>query len=427
MKKKLLLFLMSLLTLTSYSQVDTVFFNPSDVCHYELKLDTIKYPYLPKQYVQWFVGFNEETEYVADVIPAENIVNIPNEGTYFHIEDIGSAWGFGSEMSARTVSLYYIVSDEEIPSKSHYTNEDLASFTKDTTSVLHIYKDLNLVSGDNELISTYTINGKDKERVYITEGDTVNFSLTAVNPLDIQKYYIYSDDNSEFRDSSVTGIFDVVPMETVKNIKISAVNGTGIYEFETTKAVEVFPEFKIKTIGYELSRENESYLFEIEDDTNIDIAVYNGDSVKLKFTHNSDEVLTTPEVSYSWNKEGKPLSDDIEINGDNIIINEFIKGEMDGVYNCIVTCGDKSITVSFNITSEYPTSNESTIMTDVKILTGKSYLNVLNASGKHVNIFDALGRNHYNDIINNDNMRINLPPGLYIVKIEENIIKLNIR
>lgn len=54
------------------------------------------------------------------------------------------------------------------------------------------------------------------------------------------------------------------------------------------------------------------------------------------------------------------------VKGRKLIISKYNKETMDGKYNCIVTNGKITFTVTFDVTSNYPTSNETIDTNDLE-------------------------------------------------------------
>ena len=413
MKKFLLLFLPAFMAIASYAQVDTVLFEPGKPGNYELKVDTEKYPYLNMDNVSWFLGNGDYSREIED-----SEIQIIDEKYQFIKESGADSWKNIQGTNPRTCVVYYSATIS--PTKNSETT------IKDTVAVLHILKDLNTVTPETEdqLISDFTVNEKGWQA-----GDTAKFTATladGISELDIQQYALVSGE--DIISVSDTGYFEVVPEETIKDIMLVVSNKTGLYTFEGwPKTLKVYPKFNVSNLIYTTSSNGKTTTIENPDVTETSVNIFNHDSVSLVVKTNFEETLTQEgdKVSYTWNKDGKDLPEGIEVDGDTLIIPEYVKPEMDGVYNCFVSNGDTTIVASFKCTSEYPTSNE---VINTTYVTSTSNNIVCNGvANKEVKIYNYMGMMVYSNISNSDRINIEVPSGIYLVSIDHKVTKIKVK
>jgi hypothetical protein len=79
----------------------------------------------------------------------------------------------------------------------------------------------------------------------------------------------------------------------------------------------------------------------------------------------------------------------------------------------------------FNVekTADDPVSNETVTADDVKVISGKGSVTILNAAGKQALIVNTLGQTVANTVLMSDNATIDAPQGVVFVKIGGNAVK----
>ena len=434
------------MTAMSYAQVDTVLFEPGKPGNYELKVDTEKYPYLEGQEVSWFIGFPEVTTtfnpttnpevktVCATPLDSKYVVTIDGKN-YLYSESIPSNWFNVDEPWAptpRTITLFYghkitksAVTDEY---GTWYSEENLAPYIKDTVAVLHILKDLNTVTPETEdqLISDFTVNEKGGQAYKMTKGDTAKFSAIPTEKLDIQQYALVA--NEEVIAISNTGYFELVPEETIENIMLVVSNKTGDYTFEGwPKTLNVHPRFDISNLIYTTSSNGKTTIIENPETTEVEVNVFNHDSVSFKVETNVLETKDVPEVSFTWNKDGKSLPEGVQVNKETLIIPEYSKPDMDGTYNCFVSAGDTTIVASFKVASQFPTANEELTLSDVVVASYNGNIVCDNVSQKEVKVINYLGSVVYNKVSTSSRLEIKVNQGIYIVSVDGVNYKIRVK
>lgn len=405
MKKFLLLICLSLFSLVSFAQVDTLCFKPGDELNYALTVDTVKYPYLEQDDVTWFYGYDD----VSFPIPVESIITVKGV-KYFHSEELGNNWGIDN---LRTITIF----------NSHTITPTKASGTiNDTTAVLHILKDFTKVTNPTDVISSFQVNA-----VGITLGDTVKLTATPVEPLDIEQYALVA--NEEAIAVSDTGYFELVPNESIDGIQLVVTNATGELILPWAKSVVVYPPFMISELYSSVTSGEVTTINRVEGTNTTELNIFNHDSVRLKVSTNIKETIQPDAgVRYAWNKDGQNLPEGINVvNKNSLDIPEYDKETMDGTYNCIVTSGDNTITVSYKITSQWPTANEDITADAVKVFVKDSNIWVDNVTNKQVRIVNAIGQVVYTKMITSTGMSVNVPSGIYFVVVDDTTYKVIVK
>lgn len=433
MRKVLILLSFVMMTImSSYSQVDTAFYAPGEVGNYELVVDTVKYPFLSGEEVQWYVGFDSElalgTDYVARKVLDSEIVTVDGK-MYLHNEKLGESWDPGTP-SIRTLNLYYgfkIVSKASQSDQIYFTRDEMESLTKDTVAVLHLLKDFTKVTDPLDLVSSFRVNGLDNNLIEITEGDTTKFRINPVNDLDIQNYMLINGDQEVIAESD-SGYIELIPTESIDELYLVVSNKTGDFTFlDWMKSIEVHPKFSVTEVKYSITNPDKtSTVTETSSEKSVEVLVSELDSVSMTVSTNSEDVLGSPKVEYSWNKDGKDIPSLIKVNSGKLIIPEFTN-ELTGTYNCIMKCGDYTDIASFNLSLKNATGNE-LISNKVYVTGGQSTINVYNSEGDNVTVYDMLGKLVYNKVSESSKITIDTKlSGVYVVNVGKNSFKVKVK
>ena len=413
-----------IMTAMSYAQVDTAFFAPGKPGNYELKVDTVKHSALKEidPASVWYVGFPETGGYVARKVKVEE-TRIDESGKLFlYNRELASSWD-PNFPELRTITLFYGYRVTTRSSETEYfTKEQLEGMIKDTVAVLHLVKDLKTIQNPTDLVTSFQVNKFNDGIIKLTEGDTAKFTVEAVNKLDIQKYMLAS--NKEIIAESDSGYFELVPYETIKDISLVVSNKSGEYFFPWLKTLEVYPKFDVTNIMCSVYNNGKTISTENPDSNELEVEVFNHDSVQLKVETNITEVLNPTNVVYSWNKDGKSLPEGITVNKNILTISEYSKPDMDGTYNCITTANDTTIISSFIFKSEFPASVKSLEKKIISSYNGNIIIN--NVQGEKVIVIDSIGRIIYSSIPYSG-ANIKVEPGIYFVIISNKTYKLEVR
>lgn len=445
MKKVLLTFLAAFMAVVAYAQVDTVKFIPGKEGIYELKVDTVKYPYLADKEVSWFAGFPEvtttfnpkdgsasvEKTVCATPISKDQITTIKGR-SFMHLDKVPVDWfaqaTFEGAPHPRTITIFYV---HKIVTKSvedeygnWYERSDFDSFICDTVGVLHILKKL-----EKKSIKNVVINGSAKESTFkVQEGDTVKveFNLKKHNTdsLDVQMYGI--SDGEQLITHSIFDTLEFVPEKTYTNLIPVISNDMGDYEVDSRKfSVTVYPKFKVTGITYTKSQNGITNIVESPDSLNAQVIATKGDSVQLVINTNIEEAsLFDGKVpTYNWNKDGKNLSSNIINKGDTLIIPSYTKEDV-GLYNCLVAYDNKVTTVTFNLSYNSPTANDVVTTSNILVSKDASHLTIKNASNKEIKVYNISGKLILNKYISTDYVSLVVPNEIIIVKVDNQTFKL---
>lgn len=431
MKKFLLMLVAVFMTAMSYAQ--TVLFEPEKPGNYELKVDTEKYPYLKGVEVNWYYGFDDlEMDFqsqgkqvvCAQKVPREAIITENDGSKKLHFEGVPEVWI--PQTNIRTVKLFYTHKIEtRSTNNGFYSKDKFDGFTCDTVATLHILKDLNKVSNPTDLVSSFQVNGLNKNIIDLTAGDTAKFTVKAVNELDIQEYMLSSND--EIIAQSDSGYFELIPNETIKDINLVVSNKTGEYSFTWTKTLKVYPRFDITNLIYSTFSNGTTITSENPNIEDIEVMAHNNDSISLKVETNILETLNPTRVTYTWNKDGKTLPKGVKANENMLTIPKYVHPDMNGVYNCLVTANDTTITASFKIKYESPSANDELTLQEVVVASSNGSILVNNVSEKSVRVVDTIGRIIYNKVSNSDRLNLNVHSGIYFVVVDNKTYKIVVR
>lgn len=243
--------------------------------------------------------------------------------------------------------------------------------------------------------------------------------------MDIQKYMLSSND--EIIAQSDSGYFELIPDETIEDINLAVLNKTGEYPFTWTKTLEVYPKFDVTNTIYSTSSNGKTITVENPNIKDLEVEVFNHDSVSLKVETNILETLNPTKITYTWNKDGKTLPEGVKSNKNVLTISEYVKPDMDGVYNCLVVANDTTITASFTFKSEFPTSNEELTLQEVIVVSSNGNILVSNVSKKSIRVIDTVGRVIYNKVSDSDRVNLNVHSGVYFVVVDNKTYKIAVR
>lgn len=453
MKKYLLILFSCFVTAISFaaSKIDTLYFKAGDAGNALLQVDTVKYPYLKghEADVTWMVGFEEVTatfnpidespavkETVCSMkIPSEAIVTLDGK-KYLHNENIGDTW-YPGVTDMRTITVFYthqIVGTKSITDiyGTWFTKDELKGYICDTVAVLHISKELKN--------NYFDFNFSGKGNTYRV-GDTVKVSTSIkknqIEPLDIQQFALA---NIEGKDTTILAISDSSKIEYVTdtemdaaNVQVIAYNNINYVASKTKKKLTVLPAFEIESLVYSVANDTTIYSKTAEYTNEINVEVQNHDSLALVI--NSNNKTSKYNLHYSWNKDGKDLPSDVIYIGDDkdntkcniIAFSEFVKPDFDGVYNCIISDNDSKkvlATVSFNVTSSYPTANEDIEINKISFSIVGDNLKINTVESGELMICNTLGQIVKLQYVNgNANVILPNQSGVYICKFNNKTFK----
>lgn len=433
MNKFVLLFVAIFTALMVNAQ--TILLNPGEPLNYEMQVDTVEYPELKNVDVNWYLGFDKEIQlnpggayYSAWKVDASFITTM-NDGTkMFHMEKTPNFWE--KTNTVRTAYLFYVHKTttktiaDNIEGKSYYTKDEFDGWICDTTANFHILKELELSD-----LTNWTFNNTYQTK--ITEGDTVKVNVFTKDSLDIQKYILTA--NNEIIATSTTSYFEFVPTNTMGDVHLTLVNNISEYEYywgsPYDRSITIYPKFVVTDIKYttvtqpQYTGTNDKITKTVEGNTNVE--VLNHDSVTLVINTNLEETLNPTSITYNWNKEGKLLPDDVISKEGQLIISEYNKATMDGIYNCHISANNATYIVTFDITSSFPTANEIIDIKDFTIITDKNLLTIKSTNSKKIKIVDIAGKVYFNK--NTDNVSINIPSGVYFVILDKEAHKVIVK
>lgn len=447
MKKILLLFCLSLFSLVSFaSNIDTLYFKPGDAGNVELKIDTVKYPYLEWDNVSWFVGFddylghfNTEEGWKNATVCALNIstsdvfkgliITGPEGKKYLHSEKIGESW-FPLDPHPRTIVLFsahQIQATKAVSDRfgTWVDRNDLVNSILDTVAVLHIQKELKT----NDLEFAFKNN---QLTYYVGDTITVLPRVTGTtDSLDVNQLYLL---NIQGKDttllSSVNGVDSLtfIPEEAAENyvISIGATNLFGSYVSTFSWPIKVLPLLEIESLQYSTINKEQTVTKTEEDVTEVSFAVLPNDSVKLVVNTNASESETS--LTYSWNIDGKGIEADTVVAKKNVLtISKFSK-ELAGTYNCIIKDKDLNkvvATVSFKVSYESPTANEVLTDTNYQVWVENGCVTIKNASNQSILITNMLGKQIFIGTAKSDNFTISTSEsGILVVKVGTEVFKV---
>nr|DAE51995.1 MAG TPA: Interleukin-6 receptor [Bacteriophage sp.] len=244
--------------------------------------------------------------------------------------------------------------------------------------------------------------------------------------MDIDNYMLVKDENAI--KVSEQDSFILIPTESIEEVAPVISNVLGDYTIESRKFnINVFPKFAIEELSYTTFRKGNTEKKDYTNTLEISPVVLNGDSVVLEILTNEDKLGPFKKESskFSWNKDGKDLNDSLYMVEDcKLIIPKYNKETMDGKYNCIVTNCKTTFTVTFDVTSNYPTSNETIDTNDFRVLCQDGHVLISNAVSKHLVISDTSGKMLVNKVITSDMEQISVPKNTVLfVTIEGKTIK----
>ena len=94
----------------------------------------------------------------------------------------------------------------------------------------------------------------------------------------------------------------------------------------------------------------------------------------------------------------------------------------------VILTAEKENAMAFTLNkAEAPTSNESVVASEVKVVANNGSVVVKNAAGKNVVVSTILGQVVANEVLTSDNATINVPAGIVVVAVEGESFKINVR
>lgn len=402
MKKFLLLFCLSLFSLVSFANVDTLYFKPGEVIHVPLVVDTVKYDFLEFDDVTW--------NYDETSIPENQIVTIDGI-KYYHLEDgAPNEWDNGT----RTMNINYSFS---------ITPTRATGTVIDTVAILHVQKELK----DND------IQLKSEDFFYHV-GDTIDMIPTLHNgtdTLDINGLALLSIEDKDTTLLAYSEKFDTltfIPEEknNFLELYVGAVNKFGTYVSEEPYVVAIAPMLEVTSLQYSTINKEQTVTKTEEGVTEVSFAVLPNDSVRLVVNTNKEEAAI--DLTYSWNVDGKGIEADTVIAKKNVLtISKFSK-DLAGTYNCIIK--DKNLnkvvaTVSFKVSYQSPTANEVLTDTNYQVTTENGLVTIKNASNQPILITNMLGKQIFVEKAKSDNFSVpTSESGILIVKVGTEVFKV---
>lgn len=450
MKKFLLLFCLSLFSLVSFaSNIDTLYFKPGDAGNVELRIDTVKYPYLEWDNVSWFIGFDDylghfdQDQNGSNETPAtvcalnistsdvfkDLIITGPDGKKYLHSEEIGESW-FPLEPHPRTIVLFnahQIQATKSVNDRfgTWVDRTDLTNSILDTVAILHIQKELKAADLEFEF-------NNNQPTYYV--GDTITVLpriMGNTDSLDINQLYLLNiQDKDTILLSSVNGVDSLtfIPEEAAENyiISIGATNLFGSYVSTFSLPIKVLPLLEIESLQYSTINKEQTVTKTEEGVTEVSFAVLPNDSVRLVVNTNASESETA--LTYSWNVDGKGIEADTVVAKKNMLtISKFSK-ELVGTYNCIIK--DKNLnkvvaTVSFKVSYQSPTANEVLTDTNYQVTTENGLVTIKNASNQPILITNMLGKQIFVGQAKSDNFTVpTSESGILIIKVGTEVFKV---
>lgn len=136
-------------------------------------------------------------------------------------------------------------------------------------------------------------------------------------------------------------------------------------------------------------------------------------------------------------EEGKDLADAFKFNitlKDAAVADEYVISSVKnsdlyvGQKNGVVILTNKDNAMAFTVNpAEAPTSNESVVASEVKVVAQNGSVVVKNAAGKNVVVSTILGQVVANEVLTSDNATINVPAGIVVVAVEGESFKVNVK
>lgn len=444
---------MSLFSLVSFaSNIDTVYFKPGDAGNIELKIDTVKYPYLTEDNVNWFIGFpevtatfdqnrnpsdgNEVTATVCAVnistseIFSPMIITGPDNKKYLHSEKIGDNWfSMGSVPGPRTIVLFsahQVVGTRTVDDYfgTWYDKADLANSICDTVAVLHIQKQLT----GSDIRFTKPAN---EEVFYV--GDTVVVTPVIRNDADsldvnsLSLITVNEEDTILLDYCKGVDTLSFIPETDGKvKLEIGASNLFGNYVSTFSRTITILPTLELSSLQSTIVGSTETLTTTYEGVDSMTVSILEGDSLQLVVNTNSKEADIP--VNYSWNVDGQGITaDSVYVNKNTLSISKF-KTELQGTYNCIITEKNSNkilATASFKVVRQSPTANEIISETAYQVTSENGSIVVKGASNKQIMITNMLGQVVYNGVSNSDNFSINVPNNkVLIIKVDNQTFKV---
>lgn len=377
MKKFLLTFFIAFMSVLSYAQVDTVYVKPNDPINFELVVDTAKYPFLKglEDKVVWEKNGGE--------IPGEYI-KVLNGKKYLDVEKADWHQHDGN---------YYYKFEADVVTKADIS-------VQDTIKHVHVY--------ETPEIESYTINGAKNVQIY--EGDTAFVEVGVKDIMDAKKFLLLNGEDTITRSASPKFYF--IPSKDGKQeYHITVVNPFDKATSKTPRVITIIPAIKLESLAYFAQTGEDNYT-KTTPNSEMNVNVLNHDSVNIIVNTNAANILEIEGnygVTYTWNKDGLSLPDGVVVKDGALIISEYNKETMDGKYNCIVSDTKTTFTVTFDVSSTYPTSNEMINANKYKVVCKDGYMIISNATSERLVISNVSGQILVNKTISSDMEQVLVP------------------
>lgn len=440
MKRFLMCLVATLMTTIAFAgNYDTIFVKPNTDFTFDLNVNTDKHPSLEGKKVIWYRGIADVNAIDITATPKETVASkLTNIITYRGQEAVQTE---GEETKADNLNgpIFYgyniVVTTKADAAQGQLSVTDVKDMICDTVVFIHVLKELT-----NESFGEFSVgDAKTPNSTHtIKLGDSIDIKMLpkeGVEILDIQKYLLVSlsEDGKDTTviAESLTPEFKIAPTESYERVFPMFENEIGKVLPKTTyaKTITVLPEFKVISIGYSTVTMEESFSKTSEGVETIDVNVLNHDSVALFVNTNKDD--SKVEFTTSWNKDGLAITaEGVKVKDKTTLtFSEFVKPEMEGTYNCIISDkdGNPLKTVSFIVSAQFPTANETigVNVTPMRVSNKVLYLDgvegvvrVFNMRGGLVKTIKAHG--------GTSQVSLDLPNGVYIITNDSNKIKVSI-
>ena len=167
-----------------------------------------------------------------------------------------------------------------------------------------------------------------------------------------------------------------------------------------------------------------------------DVYYYGEDAMVDELTNEAKGTLKAAFAS-AVAEEGKDLADAFKFTitlKDEAVADEYVVRSVKntdlyvGQKNGVVILTDKDNAMAFTVNpAEAPTSNESVVASEVKVVANNGSVVVKNAAGKNVVVSTILGQVVANEVLTSDNATINVPAGIVVVAVDGESFKVSVK
>ena len=167
-----------------------------------------------------------------------------------------------------------------------------------------------------------------------------------------------------------------------------------------------------------------------------DVYYYGEDAMVDESTNEAKGTLKAAFAS-AVAEEGKDLADAFKFTitlKDEAVADEYVVRSVKntdlyvGQKNGVVILTDKDNAMAFTVNpAEAPTSNESVVASEVKVVANNGSVVVKNAAGKNVVVSTILGQVVANEVLTSDNATINVPAGIVVVAVDGESFKVSVK